>query len=136
MTSILYRIMALVLVAGLSAIAYGHDHADAVKGMGLEGTAKADALKACVRPTDWMRRNHMELIEHQRDLTVRQGIRVQKDSLANCVDCHARQDDKGQPVPVTAAGEFCQHCHGYAAVKPSCFQCHSTVPSPAATAQR
>lgn len=137
MTSTLHRlvkvVLSLVLLLGLGA-AIAESHAPA--GQGVEGTAKADSLKTCIRPTDWMRRNHMELIEHQRDLTVRQGIRVQKDSLANCVDCHARQDTKGKPVPVNAKGEFCQHCHGYAAVNPSCFQCHSTVPSSAETAQR
>jgi len=35
------------------------------------------------------RRNHMELIRHQRDLTVHEGIRTTRHSLANCVNCHA-----------------------------------------------
>ncbi len=137
MTSTLHRlvkVVSLALLVGLGATAIAET--DAPAGKAVEGSAKANALKSCVRPTDWMRRNHMELIEHQRDLTVRQGVRVQKDSLANCIDCHARHDDKGQPVPVTAKGEFCQGCHGFVAAKPSCFQCHSTVPSSADTAQR
>lgn len=136
MRSTLHRLVkvaaALALFVGLGTAAFG-GQAPSV-GKGIEGSAKADSLKSCVRPTDWMRRNHMELIEHQRDLTVHEGIRIQKDSLANCIDCHSRKDDKGQPVPVDAKGEFCQSCHGFAAVAPSCFQCHSTVPSE--TAQR
>ena len=35
-----------------------------------------------------MRRNHMELIKHQRDATVHDGIRGTKHSLAGCIDCH------------------------------------------------
>ena len=36
-----------------------------------------------------MRRNHMELLKHQRDDTVRSGIRGAKYSLKDCVGCHA-----------------------------------------------
>ena len=41
--------------------------------------SKAAGLDACVEPTDYMRRNHMELIKHQRDVTVHM----------NCFGCHA-----------------------------------------------
>ncbi len=97
-------------------------------GEGVEGTAKADKLTSCVEPTPVMRRRHFEFIEHQRDLTVHQGIRGSKHSLAGCVDCHARRDASGKPVPVNAEGEFCNTCHEYAAVEFDCFMCHSTVP--------
>ena len=43
----------------------------------------------CVEPTDEMRRNHMNLLLHQRDQTMHKGIRTVKHSLKNCVDCHA-----------------------------------------------
>ena len=94
----------------------------------VEGTAKADKLKSCVEPTEVMRRNHFEFIKHQRDLTVHQGIRGSKHSMAGCVDCHARKDAEGKPVPVNAEGQFCDSCHDYAAVHIDCFSCHSTVP--------
>ena len=61
-------------------------------GEGVKGSAKADKLDACVAPTDFMRRNHFELIKHQRDITVHQGIRETDHSLAGCVDCHVRKD--------------------------------------------
>jgi len=96
---------------------------------GVPGTAKADSLKACVRPTDWMRRNHMELIKHARDQAVRQGIRVKEESLANCIDCHARKDGAGHYVPVDRGEEFCNGCHAYVGEHLPCFQCHATVPS-------
>ena len=76
----------------------------------------------CVEDTAFMRRNHMELIRHQRDLTVREGIRTTKHSLANCIDCHA------DPKTGRATGSreaFCEGCHRYAAVKLDCFECHS-----------
>jgi hypothetical protein len=103
---------------------------DEVATAAIKGSAKAEQPGAlCVRPTEWMRRNHMELVKHQRDLTVRQGVRVGKDSLANCVDCHVRKDANHQPVAINAEGQFCDSCHDYAAVNLTCFQCHSTVPS-------
>ena len=97
-------------------------------GEAVEGTAKADKLKNCVEPTEVMRRNHFEFIKHQRNLTVHQGIRGSKYSLAGCVDCHARKDAEGKPVPVNSEGQFCDSCHDYAAVHIDCFSCHSTVP--------
>ena len=76
----------------------------------------------CVEDTAFMRRNHMEVIRHQRDLTVREGIRTTQHSLANCIDCHA------DPKTGRATGSrdaFCEGCHRYAAVKLDCFECHS-----------
>jgi len=90
--------------------------------------SKAAGLENCVRETSFMRRNHMELIEHQRDVTVHQGIRNTTDSLANCVDCHVGYDQQRQPVPVYADGQFCRACHEFAAVDMNCFGCHSAVP--------
>jgi hypothetical protein len=100
----------------------------ALAGEAVEGTAKADKLDSCVEPTNIMRRNHFEFIKHQRDLTVHEGIRGSKHSLAGCVDCHARKDAQGKPVPVNAEGQFCDSCHDFAAVHIDCFSCHSTVP--------
>ncbi|WP_456404002.1 cytochrome c3 family protein [Thiolapillus sp.] len=97
-------------------------------GEAIEGTAKADKLEQCVEPTPVMRRNHFEFIKHQRDLTVRQGIRGSKHSLSGCVDCHARKDASGKAVPVNAEGQFCAGCHDYAAVNLDCFSCHRTIP--------
>ena len=98
-------------------------------GEGIEGTAKADKLDACVAPTPFMRRNHFELIQHQRNITVHQGIRDTDNSLAGCVECHARKDAQGSYVPVTAPGEFCAACHEYTGATLDCFTCHATKPT-------
>ena len=90
--------------------------------------SKAASMDSCVAPTEVMRRNHMDFLQHGRDDTVRDGVRGLKYSLSECVDCHASRDSKGQGVSVTSEGEFCQACHGYVAVSPACFQCHRTTP--------
>lgn len=83
---------------------------------------------ACVADTDFMRRNHMELIKHQRDETVIEGIRGKPFSLVECVDCHAGRDDTGKAVRIDGEGQFCESCHAYAAVRIDCFSCHAAVP--------
>ena len=95
---------------------------------GVEGTAKADKLDACVAPTPFMRRNHFELILHQRDVTVHQGIRKTDNSLSGCVECHVRKDVGGNHVPVDAPGEFCAACHQFTGATLDCFTCHATTP--------
>jgi len=93
----------------------------------IEGSEAAQ-LDSCVEPTDFMRRNHMEVIEHQRDETVHDGIRSTKHSLASCIECHARYDADNTPVPVNAEGQFCIACHEFAAVRMNCFGCHANIP--------
>lgn len=92
--------------------------------------SKAAGLKSCVRETGFMRRNHMELIKHQRDATVHQGIRATTDSLAGCIECHVSYDERQQPISVYSNGQFCRACHQFAAVDVNCFGCHATVPVP------
>ena len=77
----------------------------------------------CVRDTQWMRKNHMQLLIHQRDETVRKGIRDDQISLKNCVECHASLKDDSV---VARDDSFCVGCHRYAAVKIDCFECHSS----------
>jgi len=43
----------------------------------------------CVLPAGEMRRRHPELLRHQRELTVRAGVRGARVSLNVCIDCHA-----------------------------------------------
>jgi hypothetical protein len=90
-------------------------------------SSRAAGLDNCVEPTEYMRRNHMEVIRHQRDTTVYGGIRSTKHSLAGCVECHVGYDQQ-QPVAINDDGQFCAACHSYAAVTLNCFDCHATVP--------
>ena len=80
-----------------------------------------DKAEQCVEPTEVMRRDHMQMILHQRDETMHQGIRTVKHSLKNCVNCHA--DPKTGSV--LGHNGFCESCHTYAAVTMDCFGCHT-----------
>jgi len=82
----------------------------------------------CVAETDFMRRNHMDLIIHQRDETVIRGIRDEPFSLVECVDCHTRRDENDVFVRIDAEGEFCASCHAFVAAKIDCFGCHAAIP--------
>jgi len=93
--------------------------------------AQVSATEQCVAPIEEMRRNHMEKILHQRDETVRKGIRTTRHSLQSCVNCHVSKDDQGQVIDHTNPKHFCSSCHQYAAVSIDCFQCHNSKPTPA-----
>lgn len=82
----------------------------------------------CVEEPALMRRDHMEFLKHQRDDTMRLGIRTSKHSLKGCIACHAVDGPDGKPVSTASPQHFCRSCHEYAAVKPDCFQCHTSVP--------
>jgi hypothetical protein len=80
----------------------------------------------CVAPVEEMRRNHMEMLKHQRDRSLRQGIRGEPASLNACIECHASKTS-GSVLGANEAGtgsNFCESCHSYVAVKLDCFECH------------
>jgi hypothetical protein len=76
---------------------------------------------ACVAPVGEMRRNHMQLLKHQRDRTVHQGERKTRFALKDCIECHAGRETGS----VLGKDGFCSSCHDYAAVKMDCFECHT-----------
>jgi hypothetical protein len=84
----------------------------------------------CVRDDhEFMRRNHMDLLKHQRDETMHKGMRGKSaDSLKKCVSCHAVKNDAGNFVGIESPKHFCRVCHDYAAVRIDCFQCHASTP--------
>jgi hypothetical protein len=103
---------------------------------GVAAMAAGPSLEAarsgpCVEDPKVMRRSHPDFLKHDRDDTVRRGIRGIKHSLAGCVDCHASKSD-GRVLG--SDRHFCQGCHTYAAVKVDCFDCHASTARPAATA--
>ena len=111
----------LVLLALLAWLGLAPVYAAAPKPV-LEKALKGEQ---CVEPTDYMRRNHMEVLDVHRDKTVHQGIRTKKHSLKECINCHASP----KTGSVTAAKDnFCVSCHSYASVKIDCFECHSSKP--------
>ena len=97
----------------------------------MAGAARADVPKPaarienpdsrCVAPPEEMRRNHMEMLKHQRKLTLREGVRGAKVSLNGCIECHS---SKKTHSVVGSNENFCQSCHAYAAVSLDCWDCH------------
>ncbi len=111
--------LALSFSASASAEGHGPQIPKAVKG------------EECVEPTDVMRRDHMKFLMHQRDDTLREGIRGAKHSLKDCLNCHV--PDAEQAKAEGSEGEhFCMSCHSYAGVKVDCFECHATRPQKSA----
>ena len=98
----------------------------------LPAIAKAKAGTQCVAPPEVMRRDHPRMLKHQRDDTVRGGVRGAQASLKGCIECHASPETGSVAA---APQDFCSSCHHYAAVKLDCFECHSTRPA-AAVARR
>ena len=84
---------------------------------------KIEKGEVCVAPTGEMRRNHMKMLLHQRDGTVRQGLREPRFSLKNCVECHASRETGS----VLGKEGFCSSCHTFTSVKIDCFECHTPL---------
>jgi hypothetical protein len=117
--------LSALLLAGVTPAIADNEHG-AHGGHEVKVFAKGDK---CVRDEDYMRRNHMNILKHQRDETMRKGIRGSQDSLKNCVECHV--NPKTNSV-ASSKEDFCMGCHTYAAVKLDCFECHSSKPKASA----
>ncbi len=79
---------------------------------------------SCVAPREYMRASHMRLLTEWREDVVRRanrsyvaydGHRYEKSFTGTCLTCHG---DKAQ---------FCDRCHTYAGVSPTCMDCHVTA---------
>lgn len=77
--------------------------------------------KECVESKEFMRGEHMQLLNQWRDSVVRDGNRIYVNSTGRsftislqntCMHCHSNKKD------------FCDQCHNYMAVKPYCWSCH------------
>lgn len=77
--------------------------------------------KECIEPVEYMRAEHMHILDVWRDEALREGKRtyvasngkVWTVSLQNtCLKCH------------TNKAEFCDKCHDSNSVSPYCWDCH------------
>lgn len=75
----------------------------------------------CIDSAVVMRASHMEVLDQWRDAVVREGQRitvtptgltVSMSLTKTCMNCHTNKK------------EFCDACHNYLAVSPSCWECH------------
>ena len=81
--------------------------------------------RVCVEPKEYMRDNHMKLLNDWRDWVVREGSRdyigftKKKYSMSlqnTCLECHSNYDN------------FCNECHTYSGITPYCWSCHVEKP--------
>lgn len=77
---------------------------------------------------EFWRKNHMDLMKHDRDVVMYDGVRVVSGSLKECFDCHTVKDAEAHVVTYQDEQHFCRTCHDYAAVKVDCFMCHRSTP--------
>ena len=79
------------------------------------------AVKKCVESKEFMRAEHMQMLNNWRDSVVRNGDRIYVNtagqsynmSLQNtCMNCHSNKK------------KFCDECHNYMGVSPYCWTCH------------
>ena len=124
------RIAAGIIAAAL-ALAGVADAGEKLASRVAVPAVKIEKGEACVAPTGEMRRDHMKMLLHQRDSTMRQGLREPRFSLKGCVDCHASRETRS----VLGKDGFCSSCHEYAAVSMDCFECHSPNPQKRAAAR-
>jgi len=76
----------------------------------------------CIEDPNWMKAEHMHMLNEWRDEVVRNGNRVYTSKLngkhyemslqKTCMKCH------------TSKEQFCDKCHTAAAVNPYCWDCH------------
>jgi hypothetical protein len=77
---------------------------------------------------EYWRLHHMDMLQHDRDLVLRDGMRDVQASIGTCFDCHAVKDEAGNDVTAEDPRHFCRVCHDYAAVEVDCFMCHRSTP--------
>jgi predicted CXXCH cytochrome family protein len=120
-------VMLMLVLVCMTSLAYAAEEQNAGNG-GLLPVIPMGQGDSCVEDTDFMRRNHMDLLKHQRDETMKEGIRGKPYSLKECLSCHAVNGPDAIPVTVSSPQHFCRSCHDYAAVSIDCFQCHASRP--------
>ncbi len=86
------------------------------------GVVNPVAEKNCIENTEFMRAQHMRLLDEWRDQALREGNRVYVSALNGkkwaislqntCVKCHNNY------------AEFCEKCHVANSVSPYCWTCH------------
>jgi hypothetical protein len=120
-----YIIIGLIIFLVILTFPFWFNRGKAAPAPEVELTAKAKAAKECVRPTEYMKAEHMQLLDVWRHSVVRNAERIYVNekgqefnmSLSNtCLDCHSNK------------AQFCDRCHDYASVRPYCWDCHIDNP--------
>jgi hypothetical protein len=77
----------------------------------------------CVEDKTYMRENHMQMLNEWRTMSVRNGVtqytsksygvKHEVSLSKTCLKCHEKK------------AEFCDRCHNYVSVAPTCWNCHN-----------
>lgn len=115
-------IAGLIVFVVLLTFPFWYSGGKAAETLEVELSPKAKKAGHCVEPKEYMRREHMQLLNDWRDAAVREGNRTYVNakgesytiSLQNtCVDCHSNKD------------KFCDKCHDFMGVSALyCWDCH------------
>lgn len=115
-------IVGLIIFVAVFTFPFWYNHGSATQPPEPKLTEKAEKAEKCVEDTDYMRTEHMQILDEWRDTVTRDGQRVYENksgkeymaSLSNtCMDCHSNKED------------FCDKCHNYTSVDPYCWDCHT-----------
>ena len=118
-------IIGLAIFIAIVTFPFWYNHGKAAPTPEPQYTEKAKAAKTCVRDKEYMKAEHMQILDVWRDTVVRDASRKYTNSdgaefemsLSNtCLDCHSNKAD------------FCDKCHNYASVNPYCWDCHIDNP--------
>jgi hypothetical protein len=114
-------IIGLIIFFAIFTFPFWYNHGAASSAPEPVLSAKAKEAKKCVHDAEYMRMEHMQLLDGWRDRTVRDAQRIYEingkeyvASLSNtCMECHDNKAD------------FCDKCHNYTSVDPYCWDCHT-----------
>jgi hypothetical protein len=114
-------IAGLVIGFGLLLSPFFYNAGKAAKSPNPELTPRAKEAQVCVAPTEYMRNQHMNMLDSWRDDAVRRenlyyksvdGKVYYRSLQETCMDCHSNKV------------QFCDQCHDYMGVTPYCWDCH------------
>ena len=122
------RLLLISILLGwltVTATAAGEVESSGFGAVAIPQPGKPGNASACVEPVEVMRREHMNLLLHQRDDTVLDGERDGKYSLVGCMDCHNPAQSAETAIRYPDPQHFCAGCHLYTSVQIDCFECHA-----------
>lgn len=120
MNSVIKVIPALAVFVAVVSIPFWANAGGAEK---MEEPEMPNGPTECVESREWMRTNHMKLLDDWRDRVVRdhemeytnqKGQKFDMSLTKTCMQCHTSQE------------KFCERCHKSVGVKNYCWDCHFT----------
>jgi len=123
----LVLVLLVVALAGLNDVLDAPEDEGVAKGVPMPVIARGQG-DSCVEDTEFMRRNHMTLLQHDHSENAVKEIRSEGYSVKECIACHAVMGPDERPVTADSPEHFCRSCHDYVAVKIDCFDCHKSRP--------